>query len=64
MAELNRRQALKQLGVVGTGAVLGGVISGCTPSMAAKQNIDADVLNFALNLGTSSTSRLLSTSLR
>lgn len=50
MAELNRRQALKQLGVVGTGAVLGGVISGCTPSMAAKQNIDADVLNFALNL--------------
>ncbi|MER3480402.1 MAG: hypothetical protein C4327_07985 [Meiothermus sp.] len=50
MAELNRRQALKQLGVVGTGAVLGGVVSGCIPSMAAKQNIDADVLNFALNL--------------
>jgi hypothetical protein len=50
MAELNRRQALKQLGVVGTGAVLGGVISGCTPSVAAKANIDVDVLNFALNL--------------
>lgn len=50
MAELNRRQALKQLGVVGTGAVLGGVISGCTPSMASKKNIDVDVLNFALNL--------------
>ncbi|PZA07291.1 MULTISPECIES: ferritin-like domain-containing protein [unclassified Meiothermus] len=50
MAELNRRQALKQLGVVGTGAVLGGVISGCTSSIAAKANIDVDVLNFALNL--------------
>lgn len=50
MAELNRRQALKQLGVVGTGAVLGGVVSGCTPGMAVKPNIDVDVLNFALNL--------------
>lgn len=49
---VNRRQALKQLGVVGTGAVMGGTFTACavTPGMAAKPNIDVDVLNFALNL--------------
>ncbi len=44
-----RRQFLGTMGLVGAGAVL----ASCAPSMAqtpAKQNIDADVLNFALNL--------------
>ncbi|RIH87943.1 Ferritin-like domain protein [Calidithermus terrae] len=50
MSNLNRRQALQQMGFAGAGAVIAGAISSCTPSMAAKPNLDADVLNFALNL--------------
>lgn len=50
MSNLNRRQALRQMGFAGAGAVIAGAVSSCTPGMAAKPNIDADVLNFALNL--------------
>jgi hypothetical protein len=50
MSNLNRRQALRQMGFAGAGAMMAGAISSCTPGMAAKPNIDADVLNFALNL--------------
>jgi len=50
MSVLNRRQALRQFGVVGAGALVGGVITACSTTLAAKANIDADVLNFALNL--------------
>ncbi|MER3556087.1 MAG: hypothetical protein C4331_17575, partial [Meiothermus sp.] len=52
MAVINRREALRQFGVVGAGAVMGGVMTACGTSMgmAAKPNIDTDVLNFALNL--------------
>ena len=45
----NRRQVLGTMGLVGAGVVLGA----CTPAMSqtgTKPNIDADVLNFALNL--------------
>jgi hypothetical protein len=50
MSNLNRRQALRQMGFAGAGAVIAGAVSSCTPGMAAKPNIDSDVLNFALNL--------------
>ena len=50
MTQLNRRQALTQIGFAGTGAALAGALSACSPAMAAKPNIDVDVLNFALNL--------------
>ncbi|WP_293915470.1 ferritin-like domain-containing protein [Deinococcus sp.] len=44
----NRRQFLSAAGLMGAGAVL----ASCAPAMAepTKPNIDADVLNFALNL--------------
>lgn len=50
MLKVNRRQALQQMGLVGAGAVMAGAVSSCAPGLAAKANIDADVLNFALNL--------------
>lgn len=44
---MNRRQAMQSLGLLGVGATL----SACViPAMAAKPDIDVDVLNFALNL--------------
>lgn len=50
MAVINRREALRQFGVVGAGALAGSVMTACSTGVAAKANIDADVLNFALNL--------------
>ncbi|MBF6595937.1 MAG: ferritin-like domain-containing protein [Thermaceae bacterium] len=50
MSVLNRRQALQQFGVVGAGALVGGVMTACSTTLAAKPNVDGDVLNFALNL--------------
>ena len=44
---MSRRQAMQSLGLLGVGATL----SACViPAMAAKPDIDVDVLNFALNL--------------
>ncbi len=44
---MSRRQAMQSLGLLGVGATL----SACViPAMAAKPDIDIDVLNFALNL--------------
>lgn len=52
MAVINRREAIRQFGAVGVGAVLGGTMTACGSAMgmAAKPNLDVDVLNFALNL--------------
>ncbi|MER3444989.1 MAG: hypothetical protein C4333_13095, partial [Meiothermus sp.] len=50
MSNLNRRQALRQIGFAGAGAAIAGAVSSCTPGMAAKPNLDVEVLNFALNL--------------
>ncbi len=49
---MNRREMLRQTGLMGTGLVLGGVMGACatTPGMSQSPNIDVDVLNFALNL--------------
>jgi hypothetical protein len=45
--KMNRRQALQNFGLLGAGAAL----AACTPAIvAAKPDIDVDVLNFALNL--------------
>lgn len=50
---MNRREMLKQTGVMGTGLVLGGVMGACatTPGMSQGPNQDVAILNFALNLG-------------
>ena len=45
--KMNRRQALQNFGLLGAGAALAAC---ATPIVAAKPDIDADVLNFALNL--------------
>ena len=45
--KMNRRQALQNFGLLGAGAALAAC---ATPIIAAKPDIDADVLNFALNL--------------
>jgi hypothetical protein len=52
MSELNRREVIKRMGVVGAGAVMSGAITALatTPGMAQKPNKDVDILNFALNL--------------
>ena len=52
MNTLSRRQALRQIGFAGTGAVIGGALSSCTTAIGQtpKPNIDTNVLNFALNL--------------
>lgn len=49
---MNRREMLKQTGLMGTGLVLGGVVGACatTPGMSQSPNQDVAVLNFALNL--------------
>lgn len=49
---MNRREMLKQTGVMGTGLVLGGVMGACatTPGMSQSPNQDVAILNFALNL--------------
>lgn len=49
---MNRREMLKQTGLMGTGLVLGGVMGACatTPGMSQSPNQDVAVLNFALNL--------------
>jgi hypothetical protein len=49
---MNRREMLKQTGVMGTGLVLGGVMGACatTPGMSQAPNQDVAILNFALNL--------------
>lgn len=49
---MNRREMLKQTGVMGTGLVLGGVMGACatTPGMSQGPNQDVAILNFALNL--------------
>jgi hypothetical protein len=45
--KMNRRQALQNFGLLGAGAALAAC---ATPIVAAKPDIDVDVLNFALNL--------------
>lgn len=52
MGRLSRREAVRRLGVVGAGTVLGGVMTAAAaaPGMARKRNQDVDILNFALNL--------------
>lgn len=49
---MNRREMLKQTGLMGTGLVLGGVVGACatTPGMSQSPNQDVAILNFALNL--------------
>ncbi|GIW38458.1 MAG: hypothetical protein KatS3mg074_856 [Meiothermus sp.] len=49
---MNRREMLKQTGLMGTGLVLGGVMGACatTPGMSQSPNQDVAILNFALNL--------------
>ncbi|GIW34930.1 ferritin-like domain-containing protein [Meiothermus sp.] len=49
---MNRRDMLKQTGLMGTGLVLGGVMGACatTPGMSQGPNQDVAILNFALNL--------------
>lgn len=49
---MNRREMLRQTGLMGSGLVLGGVIGACatTPGMSQGPNQDVAILNFALNL--------------
>jgi hypothetical protein len=47
MKNLNRRQALQNLGLLGAGAAMTACV---TPVVAQQPDIDVDVLNFALNL--------------
>ncbi len=49
---MNRREMLKQTGLMSTGLVMGGVMGACatTPGMSQGPNLDVAILNFALNL--------------